>query len=144
LRFEVAYDCNEARLLFQPLNGLSFEQLISRLAFGRERGAQKLNELLGFIRPRITVSEHERQIHELFAEIFRCASSPVNANAMVAMLANNGRIVTGPDFGLGDIRRLTRRGVLMRGGMQGKDFTWVVTAPFEAALARLLHAQGSS
>ncbi|AVC49099.1 hypothetical protein RLV_3937 [Rhizobium leguminosarum bv. viciae] len=144
LRFEVAYDCNEARLLFQPLNGLSFEQLISRLAFGRERGAEKLNELLGFIRPRITVSEHERQIHELFAEIFRCASSPANASAMVAMLANNGRIVTGPDFGLGDIRRLTRRGVLMRGGMQGKDFTWVVTAPFEAALARLLNAQGSS
>ncbi|ANM16338.1 hypothetical protein AMK06_CH01408 [Rhizobium sp. N541] len=144
LRFEIAYDCNEARVLFQPVNGLSFEQLISRLAFGRQRGAEKFNELLGFIRPQMTVPQQERQIHELFTEIFRCALSPAKASTIVAMLVNNGRVVSGPDLGLPDIRRLTRRGVFMRGGTQGKDFTWVVTPPFEAALARLRNALGPS
>lgn len=143
LRFEVAYDCNEARHLFQPFNALSLEQLLQRLAFARERGAERLSELLDFIRPQITAPEQERQVHELFAEIFRCASTPAKASAIVSMLVTNGRIVTGPNFsiGLDDMRRLMRRRIVRRGGLQGQDYTWVVTPRFEAALARLRGAQ---
>ncbi|UIY28318.1 hypothetical protein LZK73_15220 [Neorhizobium galegae] len=139
LRFEVAYDCNEARDTFAPLAGLPLEQLMARLALARERGAEQLSQVLDFIRPHVTVPEQERQIHELFAEIFRCASTPAAASVIVSMLVNNGRVATGPGFsvGLADMRRLMRRGVLTRGGMQGQDFTWVVTPQFEAALARL-------
>lgn len=139
LRFEVAFDCAEARHLFQPINALSLEQLLQRLAFARERGAERINELLDFIRPQITAPEEARQVHELFAEIFRCASSPAKASAIVSMLVTNGRIATGPEFpsDLAGIRRLVRRRVLRRGGMHGQDYTWVVAPCFEVALARL-------
>ena len=143
LRFEVAYDCTDARQMFQPLTGLNTEQLLSRLDHARYWGSHTINEVLTFIRPHVAVPAHIRGMHELFAEIFLCATSPAAASAMVSMLVTNGRIATGEGIsvGLRDIRRLVRRGVLVRGGMQGRDYTWVVSPPYEAALANLRASQ---
>lgn len=143
LRFEVAYDCADARQMFQPLTALNTEQLLSRLDHARTCGAQTLNDVLTFIRPHMNVPAQAREVHELFGEVFRCASSPAAASAMVSMLVTNGRIAIGEGInaGLKDIRRLVRRGVLVRGGMQGRDYTWVVSPPYADALGRLRTSQ---
>lgn len=143
LRFEVAYDCADARQMFQPLTSLNAEQLLSRLDHARNCGSQALNDVLTFIRPHMDVPAQAKEVHELFAEVFRCAASTAAATAMVSMLVTNGRIASGEGInaGLKDIRRLVRRGVLVRGGMQGRDYTWIVSPPYAEALARLRTSQ---
>lgn len=141
LRFEVSHNCKDARAVFQPYTGLSLEQLLSRLDFARERGAHTVNEVLTFARTRITAPEQSREVHELFADIFRCATTPDVASTIVSMLVTNGRIVTGAGFNidLATIRTLTRRGVLVRRARQSDSYVWGVTAQYEAGL-RMMQA----
>ncbi len=139
LRFEVSHTCKDARAVFQPYTGLSLEQLSERLDFARERGAHTVNEVLTFVRTRIATPDHSREVHELVAEIFRCAASPELASTMVSVLVTNGRIVTGAGFNidLATIRRLTRRGVLVRQARQADSHVWGVTPQYQAALRSL-------